>query len=77
MDDLVATSHPELADIRINVIDVSAEAKIPRKGLGINRSDLLVINNKIDLGPLIGTSVEVMITMRERCVGSDRLSSPN
>ena len=41
------------------MIDVSAGAKIPRKGLGINRSDLLVIN-KIDREPLIGTSVEVI-----------------
>jgi urease accessory protein len=58
--DLAATFSPELADITIYVIDVSAGEKIPRKGRpGITRSDLLVIN-KIDLAPLVGASLEVM-----------------
>jgi urease accessory protein len=57
---LAATFSPELADLTIYVIDVSAGDKIPRKGgPGITRSDLLVIN-KIDLAPLVGASLEVM-----------------
>ncbi|HEX6958162.1 MAG TPA: urease accessory protein UreG [Ferrovibrio sp.] len=59
-DNLAATFSPELADITIYVIDVSAGDKIPRKGgPGITRSDLLVIN-KIDLAPLVGASLQVM-----------------
>jgi urease accessory protein len=59
-DNLSATFSPELADITIYVIDVSAGDKIPRKGgPGITRSDLLVIN-KIDLAPYVGASLEVM-----------------
>ena len=49
-DNLAATFSPELADITIYVIDVSA---------GVTRSDLLVIN-KIDLAPYVGASLEVM-----------------
>ncbi len=59
-DNLAATFSPELADITIYVIDVSAGDKIPRKGgPGITKSDLLVIN-KIDLAPMVGASLEVM-----------------
>jgi len=59
-DNLAATFSPELADITIYVIDVSAGDKIPRKGgPGITRSDLLVIN-KTDLAPLVEASLEVM-----------------
>ncbi len=59
-DNLSATFSPELADLTIYVIDVSAGDKIPRKGgPGITRSDLLVIN-KIDLAPFVGASLEVM-----------------
>jgi urease accessory protein len=59
-DNLAATFSPELADLTIYVIDVSAGDKIPRKGgPGITRSDLLVIN-KIDLASLVGASLEVM-----------------
>jgi urease accessory protein len=59
-DNLAATFSPELADITLYVIDVSAGDKIPRKGgPGITRSDLLVIN-KIDLAPLVEASLEVM-----------------
>lgn len=59
-DNLSATFSPELADLAIYVIDVSAGDKIPRKGgPGITRSDLLVIN-KIDLAPMVGASLEVM-----------------
>ncbi len=56
-DNLAATFSPELADLTIYVIDVSAGDKIPRKGgPGITRSDLLVIN-KIDLAPFVGASL--------------------
>jgi urease accessory protein len=59
-DNLAATFSPELADITLYVIDVSAGDKIPRKGgPGITRSDLLIIN-KIDLAPMVGASLEVM-----------------
>jgi urease accessory protein len=59
-DNLAATFSPELADITIYVIDVSAGDKIPRKGgPGITRSDLLVIN-KTDLAPLVGADLDVM-----------------
>ncbi|APH60510.1 urease accessory protein UreG [Granulibacter bethesdensis] len=59
-DNLAATFSPELADLTLYVIDVSAGDKIPRKGgPGITRSDLLVIN-KIDLAPLVGADLGVM-----------------
>jgi len=59
-DNLSATFSPELSDLTIYVIDVSAGDKIPRKGgPGITRSDLLIIN-KTDLAPLVGASLEVM-----------------
>lgn len=59
-DNLAATFSPELADITIYVIDVSAGDKIPRKGgPGITKSDLLLIN-KIDLAPLVGADLAVM-----------------
>jgi len=59
-DNLAATFSPELSDLTLYVIDVSAGDKIPRKGgPGIMKSDLLVIN-KIDLAPMVGASLEVM-----------------
>jgi len=59
-DNLSATFSPELSDLTIYVIDVSAGDKIPRKGgPGITKSDLLVIN-KTDLAPYVGASLEVM-----------------
>jgi len=59
-DNLAATFSPELSDLTLYVIDVSAGDKIPRKGgPGIMRSDLLIIN-KIDLAPYVGASLEVM-----------------
>ena len=57
---LSATFSPELSDLTIYVIDVSAGDKIPRKGgPGITKSDLLIIN-KIDLAPYVGASLDVM-----------------
>ena len=60
-DNLSATFSPELADLTIYIIDVSAGDKIPRKGgPGITRSDLLVIN-KTDLAPLVGADLDVCL----------------
>ncbi len=59
-DNLSATFSPELSDLTLYVIDVSAGDKIPRKGgPGITKSDLLIIN-KIDLAPMVGASLDVM-----------------
>ena len=61
-DNLSATFSPELADLTIYVIDVAAGEEIPRKGgPAITRSDILVIN-KTDLAPYVGSSLEVMAT---------------
>jgi len=59
-DNLAATFSPELSDLTLYVIDVSAGDKIPRKGgPGITKSDLLIIN-KTDLAPMVGASLDVM-----------------
>lgn len=69
-DNLSATFSPELSDLTLYVIDVSAGDKIPRKGgPGITKSDLLIIN-KIDLAPMVGASLEVMDTDTKRMRGS-------
>ncbi|MEM1235866.1 MAG: urease accessory protein UreG [Pseudomonadota bacterium] len=57
-DNLAATFSPELADLSIYVIDTAAGQDIPRKkGPGVMRSDLLVIN-KTDLAPHVGVDVD-------------------
>ena len=59
-DNLAATFSPELSDLTLYVIDVSAGDKIPRKGgPGITKSDLLVIN-KTDLATYVGADLAVM-----------------
>lgn len=59
-DNLAATFSPELSDLTLYVIDVSAGDKIPRKGgPGITKSDLLIIN-KIDIAEHVHASLEVM-----------------
>lgn len=69
-DNLAATFSPELSDLTLYVIDVSAGDKIPRKGgPGIIKSDLLIIN-KIDLAPHVGASLEVMDRDARRMRGS-------
>lgn len=69
-DNLSATFSPELSDLTLYVIDVSAGDKIPRKGgPGITRSDLLIIN-KIDLAPYVGASLQVMDADAKRMRGS-------
>ncbi len=68
-DNLSATFSPELADLTLYVIDVSAGDKIPRKGgPGITKSDLLIIN-KIDLAPLVGASLDIMDVDAKRMRG--------
>jgi urease accessory protein len=59
-DNLAATFSPELADVTLYVIDTAAGQDIPRKkGPGVTRSDLLVIN-KTDLAPHVGVSVDLL-----------------
>ena len=59
-DNLASSFSPELVDLSIYVIDVSAGDKIPRKGgPGITRSDLLLIN-KIDLADKVGADLNNM-----------------
>ena len=68
-DNLSATFSPELSDLTIYVIDVSAGDKIPRKGgPGITKSDLLIIN-KVDLAPMVGASLQVMKQDSEKMRG--------
>lgn len=59
-DNLSATFSPDLVDYQIYVIDVAQGDDIPRKGgLGIGRSDLLVVN-KMDLAPYVGVDLTRM-----------------
>jgi len=60
-DNLTAIFSPALADVQIFVIDVAGGDDIPRKGgPGIARADLLVIN-KTDLAPYVGSDVSKMV----------------
>ena len=60
-DNLTAVFSPALADAQIFVIDVAGGDDIPRKGgPGIARADLLVIN-KTDLAPYVGSDVGLMV----------------
>ena len=60
-DNLTAIFSPALADAQIFVIDVAGGDDIPRKGgPGIMRADLLVIN-KTDLAPHVGSDVGLMV----------------
>ncbi|MEM6897123.1 MAG: urease accessory protein UreG [Pseudomonadota bacterium] len=59
-DNLAATFSPELADLSLYVIDTAAGQDIPRKkGPGVTRSDLLVIN-KVDLAPHVGVDADLL-----------------
>ncbi len=59
-DNLAASFSPDLVDFQIYVIDVAQGGDIPRKGgLGITRSDLLVVN-KIDLAPYVEVDLDRM-----------------
>ena len=60
-DNLASTFSFDLVDYWLFVIDAAGGDDIPRKkGPGIVRSDLLVIN-KIDLAPLVGADLDVMV----------------
>ena len=60
-DNLTAVFSPALADVQVFVIDVAGGDDIPRKGgPGIARADLLVIN-KTDLAPYVGSDVARML----------------
>ncbi len=60
-DNLTAVFSPALADAQIFVIDVAGGDDIPRKGgPGVARADLLVIN-KTDLAPYVGSDVTLMV----------------
>ncbi|WP_165988752.1 urease accessory protein UreG [Streptomyces sp. YIM 98790] len=59
-DNLTATFSRGLADAQIFVIDVAGGDDIPRKGgPGVTTADLLVVN-KTDLAPHVGSDLEVM-----------------
>jgi len=59
-DNVMTTFSPALADYFIYIIDVAGGDKYPRKGgLGIESSDLLVIN-KIDLAAQVGADLAIM-----------------
>lgn len=59
-DNVMTTFSPALADYSIYIIDVAGGDKYPRKGgLGIESSDLLVIN-KIDLAAHVGADLAIM-----------------
>ena len=65
-DNLAATFSPELADMTIYVISVCMGEEIPRKGgLGIIKSDILVIN-KTDLAPFVDVNLDVMLSDANR-----------
>lgn len=60
-DNLASTFSLELVDYWLFVIDTAGGDDIPRKrGLGILRSDLLIIN-KTDLAPYVGVNLDLMI----------------
>lgn len=60
-DNLASTFSPDLVDYWLFVIDTAGGDDIPRKrGLGIVKSDLLVIN-KVDLAPHVRVDVERMV----------------
>ncbi|GLZ04252.1 urease accessory protein UreG [Actinomadura sp. NBRC 104412] len=59
-DNLTALFSRGLADAQIFVLDVAGGDDVPRKGgLGVAAADLLVVN-KTDLAPLVGSDLEVM-----------------
>ncbi|MFG1999689.1 urease accessory protein UreG [Spirillospora sp. NPDC048911] len=59
-DNLTALFSKGLADRQIFVLDVAGGDDVPRKGgLGVAAADLLVIN-KTDLAPLVGSDLDMM-----------------
>ena len=59
-DNLTATFSKGLVDAQIFIIDVAGGDDIPRKGgPGVTTADLLVVN-KTDLAPYVGSDLEGM-----------------
>lgn len=68
-DNLTAVFSRGLVDRQIFVVDVAGGDKVPRKGgPGVTTADLLVIN-KIDLAPLVGADMDVMVSDAHRMRG--------
>ena len=64
-DNLTATFSPALVDAQIFVLDVAGGGDVARKGgPGIGRADLLVVN-KTDLAPYVGSDVARMVADAE------------
>ncbi len=60
-DNLTAIFSRGLVDVQIFVIDIAGGDDIPRKGgPGVALADLLVIN-KMDLAPYVGSDVDLML----------------
>ncbi|HEY7747398.1 MAG TPA: urease accessory protein UreG [Aestuariivirgaceae bacterium] len=60
-DNLASTFSLDLVDYWLFVIDTAGGDDIPRKrGPGVVKSDLLIIN-KIDLAPLVGANLDLMV----------------
>ena len=60
-DNLTAIFSRGLVDVQIFVIDIAGGDKVPRKGgPGVTLADLLVIN-KVDLAPYVGSDVAMML----------------
>lgn len=69
-DNVMTTFSPDLADYFIYIVDVAGGDKYPRKGgLGIENSDLLVIN-KIDLAQYVGADLRIMEEDAKRIRGN-------
>jgi urease accessory protein len=61
-DNLTTAFSPALADAQIFVLDVAGGDDVPRKGgPGVARADMLVIN-KTDLAPYVGSDVALMVS---------------
>lgn len=61
-DNLTAIFSRGLVDVQIFVIDTAGGDDVPRKGgPGVALADLLVIN-KTDLAPYVGSDVDLMLT---------------
>jgi urease accessory protein len=61
-DNLTTAFSPALADVQIFVLDVAGGDDVPRKGgPGVARADMLVIN-KTDLAPYVGSDVALMVS---------------
>ncbi len=64
-DNLTAAFSPALVDKQIFVLDCAGGDDVPRKGgPGVARSDLLLIN-KTDLAPYVGSDVTMMVSDAE------------